>query len=126
MRTAPKINILLTTLTGIFVVFVLNSCAPVSQPDIEAVHESGELKLGMTKDEVQKIVPQSSWTKGICTKRKITKNAEWELWDFASPGCGSNPDNHHALVFKNGELVEIREVSGAYASPRNYEDLQLP
>lgn len=97
-------------------VLILAGCAKSHDQYIEQQYRSGNLRVGMQKYEVQQFLnPPHPW----CVKQKVTEDHRYELWDFATQNCGYNWYRSYALLFRDGELVEIRQVTSIL-------DLQVP
>ena len=111
-----KITIGLLTI-GLLVLVGCGSLAP-TDVQVQRAYNSGKIYIGAPMDQVANAM--GGYPPSWCVKQKITADGTLVLWDYATSGnlCGTNLAASYALVFKNGYLVEIRQVT-------NQLDLQL-
>ncbi len=67
-----------------------------------------QLKIGDTIDQVHEqgiVIPHDT-----CKKEKNIDNENYQLWDFATNSCQTEKIKGHALLFREVNLVEIRQV----------------
>ena len=88
----------------------------MSDSKIEQAINSKQIQLGSTKEEVSKAGVKPLYYG--CVKHKRTNEDLLELWDFSTRLCSNNINNKYAFFFKDGELIEIREI-------KNENDLEL-
>ena len=117
MHRLKNIVIILTFIVSLI---VFSSCGSLAPTDVlvERGYNSGQIYIGAPMNQVANAL--GGYPPSWCVKQKITADGNLVLWDLATSGnlCGANLASSYALVFKNGYLIEIRQVT-------NQLDLQL-
>lgn len=81
----------------------------MSDNKIQDAINSNKIRIGSTKEEVGEAGIEPAYYG--CVKHKRTQEGLLELWNFSNDMCNSMTNNNYALLFRDGVLVEIREVT---------------
>ncbi len=88
--------------------YCLLSCASMTDNKIENAIKHNKIGVGSTKEEVGDAGIKPAYYG--CVKHKRTQEGLLELWNFSKDICSANTTNDYALVFRDGVLIEIRQV----------------
>jgi hypothetical protein len=94
----------------VVLVFVfVTSCATVfTDLKIQERMRSGLIRVGSSQKEIISSIGRPSFA---CVRTKMSINGKYELWDYASRGCGVlNFAHGYVFIFKDSSLIEIRTV----------------
>lgn len=92
----------------ISITITLGGCLGTTDVLIRKGIDTGQIRLGSSKAAVGSVVTQPSF---LCTHKRIKTDGVYEMWDYASRGCGFNMFEAYALIFKDDQLIEIRTIS---------------